>query len=167
MHFTALLAQAADTTYQYSSDTSTSTTNAVAGMAILGIAIAAGLIMYAIFAYLMGRIFKKAGVEPWKAWVPVYNSWVMLELGGQAGWWALLAFVPLIGIAAAVIQYIAMYRIGLRFGKEGWFVLLAVFLPIVWAAWLALDDSTWKTDGNLQSQSTSPETPTWTPPATS
>jgi hypothetical protein len=41
-------------------------------------------------------------------------------------------------------MYIAMYTIGLRFGKEGYFVLLAIFLPIVWSAWLAFDKSTWQ-----------------------
>ena len=37
-----------------------------------------------------------------------------------------------------------MYKIGLKLGKEGAFVLLAIFLPIVWLIWLAVDKSTWK-----------------------
>lgn len=161
MHFTSLLAQAADTTYQYSSTTSGDTANAVGGMVVFMIALVVGLAVYALFAYLMGRIFKKAGVEQWKAWVPVYNSWVLLELGGQAGWWAIVSLLPFVGIVGAVFQYIAMYQIGLRFGKEGWFVLLAIFLPVVWIAWLALDQSTWKTD------TASEQAPAWTPPAAS
>ena len=103
-----------------------------------------GVAMYIIFALLMGRIFKKAGVESWKAWVPVYNNWVLLELGGQQGFWAVLALVPVVNIVAAIFIYIAMHNIGLKLGKEGAFVLLAIFLPVVWLIWLAVDSSTWK-----------------------
>lgn len=164
MHFTSLFAQAADTTYQYSSTTTGDTANTAGGVVVLLIALVVGLAMYALFAYLMGRIFKKAGVEAWKAWVPVYNSWVLLELGGQAGWWAIVSLLPFVGIVGAVFQYIAMYQIGLRLGKEGWFVLLAIFLPVVWIAWLALDQSTWQSDTASAAPTQAPD---WTPPAVS
>lgn len=98
---------------------------------------------YVVMALLLARIFKKAGVEGWKAWVPVYNNWIMLELGGQRGFWAILAFIPIVNIAAVIFTYIAMYHIGLHLGKDGAFVLLAIFLPIVWYIWLAVDSSTW------------------------
>lgn len=101
------------------------------------------VIFYFVFAWLLGRIFKKAGVESWKAWVPVYNSWVLLELGGQKGFWALLSVIPVVNIVAAIFMFIAMYEIGLKLGKSGAFVLLAIFLPIVWLIWLAFDDSKW------------------------
>lgn len=107
-------------------------------------AIAAAVAGYVVTAYLLGRIFKKAGEKPWKAWVPVYNNWVLLELGGQQGFWAVLAFIPIVNIVALVFTCIAFYNIGLRFGKDGAFVLLAIFLPIVWLIWLAFDSSTWQ-----------------------
>lgn len=118
------------------------------------------LIAYVIHAIFLGMIFKKAGVESWKAWVPVYNSWVLLEIGKQPGWWALLMFVPIVQIAAIVFFYIAMYQIGLSLQKEGWFVLLAIFIPTVWVIWLALDSSTWQ-DGGQSNQ-----TPASVPPTT-
>ena len=67
----------------------------------------------------------------------------MLELGGQKGWWAILMLVPVVNIVALVFYFIAAYYIGLKLGKEGVFVLLAIFLPIVWLIWLAFDKSTW------------------------
>lgn len=101
------------------------------------------VIGYVINSLLLSRLFKKAGVEQWKAWVPVYNVWVMLELGGQKGWWAILMLIPVVNIVALVFYFIAAYHIGLKLGKEGVFVLLAIFLPIVWLIWLAFDKSTW------------------------
>lgn len=102
------------------------------------------LISYAVTAFLLGRIFKKAGVPQWAAWVPVYNNWKLLEIGNQQGFWAVLAFIPFVNIASFVFMYIAMYHIGLKLQKEGWFVLLAIFLPLVWLIWLGFDDSKWK-----------------------
>jgi hypothetical protein len=142
MNFVSLFAQS----YYYSQDVATPDTATSAGVAIFFILFmfAAVVISYAITSFLFSRIFKKAGVESWRAWVPVYNSWILLELGGQKGYWAVLALIPVVNIASAVFMFIAMYHIGLNFGKEGVFVLLAIFLPIVWSIWLAFDNSTWK-----------------------
>lgn len=102
------------------------------------------LISYVITAWLLGRIFKKAGVPQWIAWVPIYNGWKTLELGNQQGFWAVLAIIPPVGIVAAIFTFIAMYNIGKKLGKEDWFVLLAIFVPLIWLIWLAFDDSKWR-----------------------
>lgn len=125
---------------------------------------------YVITSFLLGRIFKKAGVPSWKAWVPIYSAWVTLELGDQKGWIALawaasfVTWIPMdsnstaavvlyaisliLSLTASVFLYIAMYKIGLKFGKEAYFVLWAIFIPIVWYAWLAFDKSTWRAEPN-------------------
>lgn len=100
-------------------------------------------VAYAVTSWLLGRIFKKAGVEQWIAWVPVYNTWKLLEIGGQQGFWAILGLIPIVNLVSAVFVYIAMFNIGKRLGKEDWFVLIAIFLPLVWLIWLAFDDSKW------------------------
>lgn len=102
------------------------------------------LISYIINSIFMGMIFKKASVEAWKAWVPVYNIWKFMQIGGQQGFWAVLMLIPVVNMVSLVFYYIAAYNIGLKLQKEGWFVLLAIFLPLVWLIWLALDKSTWQ-----------------------
>lgn len=102
------------------------------------------VIAYIIGALLFGRIFKKAGIPAWIAWVPFYNNWKLLEIGGQQGFWAVLAIIPVVNIVSSIFMLIAMYHIGLKLGKSGSFVLWAIFFPIVWLAWLAFDASTWK-----------------------
>lgn len=99
--------------------------------------------LYVVFSLCLMKIFKKAGVKQWIAWVPFYNNWKMLEIGGQQGFWAVLTIVPIVNIASSVFMYIAMYHIGKKLGKEGVFVLLGIFLPIVWFIWLAVDQSKW------------------------
>lgn len=129
---------------------STTSNDEVAGYIILTFLfffVIISIVSYVIYSLLLGRIFKKAGVEQWIAWVPFYNFWKTLELGGQQGFWAVLLVIPFVNIVASIFLYIAMYNIGLKLQKEGWFVLFAIFLPIVWYAWLALDGSKWNEKG--------------------
>lgn len=99
---------------------------------------------YVAMALGLMRIFKKAGVEGWIAWVPFYNNWKLLEIGGQQGFWAILAIIPFVNIVSAVFIIIAMYHVGLKLGKSGVFVLLAIFFPIIWALILGFDSSKWQ-----------------------
>lgn len=101
------------------------------------------IITYVIFSWFLGRIFKKAGIPAWIAWVPFYSTWKLLELGGQQGFWAVLTIVPIVNWVSAVFMYIAMYHIGLKMGKPGWWVVLAIFVPYVWLGILAFDQSKW------------------------
>jgi hypothetical protein len=112
-------------------------------LTIMFISLAIFVVLYVITALVLGRIFTKAGIPSWVAWVPIYNTYKLMEMGDQKGFWAILLLVPFVNYVAIVFLYIAMYRIGLKFGKQGWFVVLAIFLPYVWYIWLAVDDSTW------------------------
>ena len=148
MSVLAQFAQAADYYNEYETY-STYTPEEAATVAVVGgmffiFALFIGLIAYAVHAFLLGRIFKKAGVEQWIAWVPFYNGWKLLEIGGQQGFWAVLAIIPFVNFVSLIFMYIAMYNIGLKLQKEGWFVILAIFIPLVWFIWLAFDDSKWQ-----------------------
>ena len=161
----------------YYDDSSYYTTSSVdssaaiaAALGFMVFALIFSVVIYVVFALCLMRIFKKAGIEqPWAAWVPIYNNWKMLEVGGQQGFWAVLALIPVVNIVSAVFMYIAMYNIGLKLGKEGVFVLLAIFLSPVWLIWLAVDSSIWdesKGAPSLTPVKTGVEAqPTNTPPA--
>jgi hypothetical protein len=88
---------------------------------------------YVLMAIALSTFFKKVGVEGWIAWVPIYNHWKWLEVGGQPGWLSLLSLVPGGSYVTLVFLYIGMYRTGKAFGKDGSFVVLGIFLPFVWA----------------------------------
>lgn len=88
---------------------------------------------YLLMALSLSSFFKKVGVESWIAWVPIYNNWKWLEVGGQSGWLALIALIPYGGIVTSIFLYIGMYRTGKAFGKDGAFLVLGIFFPFVWA----------------------------------
>jgi hypothetical protein len=50
-----------------------------------------GLIAYVYYRLTLTFIFRKAGLKAWPAWVPIFNMWRLLQLGGQRGWWILIA----------------------------------------------------------------------------
>lgn len=147
-----------DSAYASSEAASQALTN-MSAITVL-IMVVALVIAYVIVSFIMSRIFMKVGVESWKAWVPVYSNWILLELGGQKGFWAIITLIPIVGIIGGIFMLIAMYHIGLKFGKSDVFVLLAIFLPLIWMGILAFDKSTWRGTPSTPITPQNPGTPT-------
>jgi len=132
--------------YDYSYTTHTPSSDTAVVAALIGFfffLLIFALFSYAITSWLLGRIFRKAGVEQWMAWIPIYNTWKLLELGGQQGFWAVLSLIPFANLISMIFIYIAMHNVGKKFGKDDWFILVGIFIPLVWLIWLAYDSSTW------------------------
>lgn len=141
-----LFAQA--TEYNFGYEAVSETTNGDATAALISSILLIGMVIvvigYVVTSFLLSKIFTKAGVPDWKAWIPVYNTWIVMQLGGQQGFWAVVGLFPVIQIAGVVFLYIAMHHIGRRFNKPSWFVVVAIFAPIIWMIWLAYDKSKWQ-----------------------
>lgn len=86
-------------------------------------------------------VFRRAGEEPWKAWVPVLNVVVILRMGAVSPWWLLLGVVP---PAAVVPVLVACHRVGRAFGRRPAFTLLAVLAFPVWATVLGWSGAVWR-----------------------
>jgi hypothetical protein len=108
------------------------------------IGLIAFLALYVWLALALSAVFRKSGEEAWKAWVPVLNLIVLLQLGGLSGWWLLLWLVPGLGMLAVwVFVIVACHRIGRSFGcGPGMTVLAALLLP-VWASVIGFGSSRW------------------------
>ena len=91
-----------------------------------------GIVVYVVYSLTLMALFKKMGIEAWKAWVPVYNVWVFLEAGGQKGFWSLLSLVGL-SIVTTVFMILAALKIQEGFRKDTWWIVLMVLAFPVWA----------------------------------
>lgn len=146
--------------YNYNSDYSygyshlTDTNDTIFGMSIvffLFFALIAAIIGYVISSLLYMLIFKKAGIDTKKAWIPFYNKWIFFELGGQEGWKSLLAFVPCVGVIISfVFEIIVVVEISKKLGKSPYFAILYPsgiltfgIASLVWFLILGLDSSRW------------------------
>ena len=113
----------------------------VAGILISLLAVAA---VYVWTALALSAVFRKSGEEAWKAWVPVLNVIVLLQLGGLSPWLVLMALVPVLGgIALWVIVVIACYRVNVAFGHGVGMTVLAALLFPVWATVLGFGSARW------------------------
>jgi signal peptidase I len=83
----------------------------------------------------MYGMFKKAGIEPWKALIPYYNTWCMVEKMELKKWWFFVQFIPIVG------QFITIWiciKFVEHFGRFGTLHhAAAVFLPFLYFPYLA------------------------------
>lgn len=131
-----------NSTYTYT-NSADATAVAAAGIAIFLVAMGIALVVYIVHAIFLGMVFKKAGVAGWKAWVPVLNNWKMLEIGGQKGFWAILALVPIVNIVSLVFTIIATHNINLKLRFDVGMTVVAILFTTVWLVIVALSKNTW------------------------
>ena len=82
----------------------------------------------------MYGMFKKAGIEPWKALVPFYNTWCMVEKMELPKWWFFVQFIP---VAGAFITIWITIKFTEYFGRFGLgHHAAAVFLPFIYFPYL-------------------------------
>jgi len=102
------------------------------------------VVLYVWTALGLSAVFRKSGEEEWKAWVPILNHVVLLQLGGLSGWLYLLILIPIVGpllVWAALI--VACYRINVAFGHGAGLTVVAALLLPLWASILGFGPARW------------------------
>ncbi|WP_396658408.1 DUF5684 domain-containing protein [Microbacterium sp.] len=98
------------------------------------------LVLYVWTAASLAAVFAKAGEEGYKAWIPVYNIVVVLQLAGLSGWFALLILVPPALWVALIVAY---HRINRGFGVGAGMTVLAALVTPVWSTILGWGSARW------------------------
>lgn len=106
------------------------------------------LLLFAAFyvwtSLSLAAVFRKSGAEQWKAWVPVLNLVVLVQLGGLSPWLLLVGLLPGLGtIALLVVLGVAIYRINLAFGYGAGLTVLGVVLIPAWASVVGFGSARW------------------------
>jgi signal peptidase I len=82
----------------------------------------------------MYGMFRKAGIEPWKALIPIYNTWCMVEKLPLKKIWFFLQLIPVAG------QFITIWitiKFVEHFGRFGfWHHAAAVLFPFIYFPYL-------------------------------
>ena len=88
------------------------------------------------------KVYVKAGKPGWASIVPIYSQYVLFEIVGMKGWYAFLIFIPIVcGIIVAIMNYIALYKLAICFGKDAGFGIGMIFLPFIFGLMLAFGDA--------------------------
>ncbi len=84
-------------------------------------------------------MFKKAGIEPWKALIPFYNTWCMVEKMKLPKYWFFFQLIP---VAGQFITIWILIKFVEHFGRFGvGHHALTVFLPFVYFPYLGFSKS--------------------------
>lgn len=108
---------------------------------ILPILIAVSIVIWVAVAFVTSRLFQKFNAPQWAAWVPIANTWYLLQIGKQPGWIALFGVVPYIFFVPLIFLIPSVININRALGKHDSFLAMAALLPVVWLGWVAFDDS--------------------------
>jgi signal peptidase I len=76
----------------------------------------------------LAKMFQKAGVEQWKAYIPFYNTWVMQDLAKRPKHWVFWQFIPVVGWFISPGIFIEFVKLFGRF-SFGEHTLAALFAP--------------------------------------
>ena len=98
--------------------------------------------LYVLYAlvYILGTfvglafVFRKAGIAPWKALVPVYNIVVWIKMCGKSRWWYLYFLIPAINIFTFLLLIVETAKLFRR--NSLWEQTLAVIFPWAYMLWL-------------------------------
>jgi len=98
------------------------------------------LILFVLPAVGLYKLFQKAGVEGWKGLVPLYNSWVMLDIAKRPKHWFFWQFLPVVGwfiYLGILIEFVKV------FGKFKFYQhALTVFSAGLYFVYLGFNDKT-------------------------
>ena len=81
-------------------------------------------------------VFKKAGVEPWKALIPIYNIVLWIKVCGKNWRWYIYFLIPAINIFTFLLIVVETAKV---FGRHSfWEQTLAVIFPYIYMPYLGL-----------------------------
>jgi signal peptidase I len=101
-----------------------------------------GLLLFIVVVILwhigLYGMFKKAGITPWKALIPLYNTWCMVEKMQLKRIWFFLQLIPIVGQFITIWLSIKFVE---HFGRFGFLQHAAtVFVPFIYFPYLGYSD---------------------------
>ncbi len=102
--------------------------------------------LYNLFAlvYILGPfvglffVFKKVGLAPWKALIPLYNIVLWVKLCGKSWKWYIYFLIPAINIFTFLMLVVETAKV---FGRHNfWEQTLSVLFPFAYMPWLGLSN---------------------------
>ena len=84
---------------------------------------------YLMFSLILWPVFDKAGEAPWKALVPVYNSYTLYEISGYKGWMFFLTLIPTVGqLLGCILGVLTAVSLSKKFGRDVRWGIIYLFL---------------------------------------
>lgn len=103
-------------------------------------------VVYIYMSIVNMRLFRQAGIEGWKAWIPIYNTCLQYSIAGYSMWYALVAigicFVPFVGsVLSILMSAILSYQYAMAFTRNKTFGVLSIFFGVITYSILAFGNT--------------------------
>lgn len=108
--------------------------------AATGVSVVFFLIVLALAAVFIAggwKMLAKAGEPGWGIIIPIYNTYLLLKIGGNSGWWLLAFLIPLVNLYAL---YKLASGLSEAFGQGAGFTVGLFLLPGIFHAILGFGD---------------------------
>jgi hypothetical protein len=80
--------------------------------------------IYVYTSLALSTIATKTGTaNPWVAWIPIANLFLMLGIAKKPMWWFILFLIPLVGMVMLIIVWMAIAEAR---GKPNWWGILMI-----------------------------------------
>ncbi len=87
------------------------------------------LAIYVYYAYSLQVMAKKLGLSNlWMAWVPIANTFLLLQIAGKPMWWFILFLIPFINFIVLIVVMIAVSK---RMGKSTALGVVVAIIPLL------------------------------------
>lgn len=100
-----------------------------------------GIIGYLITVFALVGVFKKADEPIWQAFIPIWNTIVLIKISGRPIWWIILLIIPIVNIVAWIV---ILHGLSTSFGHGAGFTVGLFFLSIIFLYILGYDSKPYR-----------------------
>lgn len=87
------------------------------------------IVVYVVFALSLYKIAKRTKTQdPFLAWIPIVNIYLMTQIAKRPAWWIVLMLIPIVNIVVNVLLWMDISK---RMGKPDWWGVIIGIVPIV------------------------------------
>lgn len=96
------------------------------------------------------KLYEKAGRKSWEAFIPVYNSIILMKIINRPTWWTALLFVPVVNLIMFIVVWVETLRsFGKNTTKDTLLGVLTLGFYIYYINYAEAEDVTYKRDRSL------------------
>jgi hypothetical protein len=89
----------------------------------------------------MWKLFEKARKPGWASIIPIYNTYVLMEIVGRPWWWLILLFIPCVNFVVAIIVCLDLAKC---FGKDALYGIGLLLLGFIFFPLLGFSDAQYR-----------------------
>ncbi len=103
------------------------------------------LIMNIVHGLATYKFYVKAGKKAWQAFVPFFNTYVLMEIINRPKWWIIFVYIPIVNLLMIPVLWVQLLNVfGKNSSKDKWLVILTLGLYLAYLNYMEIDRLTYQ-----------------------